>query len=64
MEYYSLKFLIWAVALGALSAVSLPLGSVIGLKSNPRPIFYINSGRIWCRRINCRPDNRTRCANC
>jgi zinc transporter ZupT len=39
MEYYSLKFLIWAVALGALSAVSLPLGSVIGLRSNPRPIY-------------------------
>jgi len=42
MEYYSLKFLIWAVTLGALSAVSLPLGSVIGLRSNPRP-FYIST---------------------
>lgn len=42
MEYYSLKFLIWAVGLGALSAVSLPLGSAIGLRSNPRPI-YISS---------------------
>jgi zinc transporter ZupT len=39
MEYYSLKFLIWAVALGALSAVSLPLGSVIGLRTNLRPIY-------------------------
>jgi len=42
MEYYSIKFLIWAVVLGSLSAVSLPLGSVIGLRSNLRPI-YISS---------------------
>ena len=34
-----MKFLIWAVALGALSSVSLPLGSVVGLRSNPRPIY-------------------------
>jgi len=39
MEYYSVKFLIWAVTLGALSAVSLPLGSVIGLRTNLRPIY-------------------------
>ena len=39
MEYYSLKFLIWAVVLGALSSVSLPLGSVVGLRTNPRPIY-------------------------
>jgi len=39
MEYYSIKFLIWAVVLGALSAVSLPLGSVIGLRTNPRPTY-------------------------
>jgi hypothetical protein len=45
MEYYSLKCLIRAVALGGLSAVSLPLVSVVGLRSNPRPIC-INSGRF------------------
>lgn len=29
----------WAVLLGALSAVSLPLGSLVGLHTNPRPLF-------------------------
>lgn len=35
----SLRFLLWAVALGALSAVSLPLGSAVGLLTRPRPIL-------------------------
>jgi CRP-like cAMP-binding protein len=37
LEYISLKFLIWAVSLGALSAVSLPLGSLAALRTKPKP---------------------------
>lgn len=37
MEYFALEYLIWAVVLGAISAVSLPLGSLVGIHSNPRP---------------------------
>ena len=37
MEYFSVQHLIWAIALGAISAVSLPLGSLVGIKTNPRP---------------------------
>ena len=38
MTYASYDFLIWAVALGGLSAVSLPLGSVVGLQATPKPL--------------------------
>jgi CRP-like cAMP-binding protein len=37
LDYLSLKFLIWATTLGALSAISLPLGSLVALRTNPRP---------------------------
>ena len=37
MEYINIEYLIWAIALGAISAVSLPLGSLIGIQTNPRP---------------------------
>lgn len=37
MEYFTLEYLIWAVVLGAISAVSLPLGSLVGIYGNPRP---------------------------
>ena len=37
MEFYSLKYLLWAVALGGISAASLPLGSVVGLRADPKP---------------------------
>lgn len=37
MEAMNHTYLIWAVSLGALSAASLPLGSVVGLQMNPRP---------------------------
>ncbi len=37
MDPFSVKFLIWATALGGLSAVSLPLGSFFGLQTRPRP---------------------------
>ena len=37
MEYFSAQYLIWAVMLGAISAFSLPLGSVVGLNTNFRP---------------------------
>lgn len=37
MDYFTVEYLIWAVALGGISAVSLPLGSLIGLRGNPRP---------------------------
>ena len=36
MDFLTIKYLLWAVALGALSAVSLPLGSAIGLNTRPR----------------------------
>ena len=39
MDYFSWKFLIWATSLGALSAVSLPMGSLAALRTNPRPQF-------------------------
>ena len=35
MDYYSAKYLIWATILGLISAVSLPLGSLIGLQTRP-----------------------------
>jgi zinc transporter ZupT len=37
MEYINIEYMIWAIALGAISAVSLPLGSLVGLQTNPRP---------------------------
>lgn len=37
MDYSSWKFLIWATYLGALSAVSLPMGSLVALRTKPRP---------------------------
>lgn len=39
MDYFSWKFLIWATSLGALSAVSLPMGSLVALRTNPRPQY-------------------------
>ena len=39
MDYFSWQFIIWATALGALSAVSLPMGSLVALRINPRPAF-------------------------
>ena len=39
MDYFTTKYLIWAVVLGAISAVSLPLGAIIGLQTKPRPIY-------------------------
>lgn len=39
LDYYSWKFLIWGTSLGALSAVSLPMGSLVALRTNPRPQF-------------------------
>jgi CRP-like cAMP-binding protein len=38
MDPYAAKYLTWAVALGAISAVSLPLGSILGLQTKPRPL--------------------------
>jgi CRP-like cAMP-binding protein len=37
MEIINIEYLIWATALGAISAVSLPLGSLVGILTNPRP---------------------------
>ena len=39
MEGFSWLYAIWAVLLGALSAVSLPLGSLVGLRTHPRPLY-------------------------
>ena len=36
MDYFTTEYLIWAVALGAISAVSLPLGSFVGVQTKPR----------------------------
>ena len=37
MEYFSGQFLIWAIMLGAISAFSLPLGSLVGLRTKLSP---------------------------
>ena len=37
MEDFSWRYLIWAVSLGALSSVSLPIGSLVSLISRPKP---------------------------
>jgi CRP-like cAMP-binding protein len=37
MDYLSIKYFLWAIALGGLSAVSLPLGSIVGLQTRLRP---------------------------
>lgn len=37
MAYFTIEYLVWAVALGAITAVSLPLGSFVGIYANPRP---------------------------
>jgi zinc transporter ZupT len=37
MEYMTLEYLLWAVALGGISAVSLPLGSMVGISFSFRP---------------------------
>jgi len=39
LDFLSLKYIIWATTLGALSAVSLPLGSLVALRTNPRPQY-------------------------
>ncbi len=39
MENFSTEHLIWAIMLGAISAVSLPLGSAFGLQTKPRAIY-------------------------
>lgn len=39
MDYFSIKYFFWAIALGGLSAVSLPLGSILGLQTKPRPVL-------------------------
>lgn len=39
MDYNTTQYLIWAVLLGTVSAVSLPLGSVLGLQTKPRPVY-------------------------
>jgi CRP-like cAMP-binding protein len=38
MEGISWLYAVWAASLGALSAVSLPLGSLVGLRTTPRPL--------------------------
>ncbi len=37
MEYFSARYIVWAILLWAISAVSLPLGSLVGLRAKPRP---------------------------
>ena len=39
MEYLTVEYLAWAFALGGISALSLPLGSLVGLQANPRPLI-------------------------
>lgn len=36
MDVFTVQYLIWAIALGAISAVSLPMGSLVGLLTTPR----------------------------
>jgi zinc transporter ZupT len=37
MEYFSARYIVWAILLGTISAISLPLGSLVGLRAKPRP---------------------------
>ena len=37
IEYLTVEYLVWAITLGGISALSLPLGSWVGLQANPRP---------------------------
>jgi len=37
MEYLAVEYLVWAITLGGINALSLPLGSWVGLQANPRP---------------------------
>jgi CRP-like cAMP-binding protein len=39
LDYFSWKFFVWATSLGVLSAVSLPLGSLVALRTNLRPQY-------------------------
>jgi len=39
MGHLTTEHLIWAVMLGTVSAVSLPLGSAFGLQTKPRPVY-------------------------
>ncbi|MCZ6872213.1 MAG: hypothetical protein O7G88_01580 [bacterium] len=38
MEHISWTYLMWALGIGALSAVSLPLGSLVGLSTRLQPL--------------------------
>ena len=39
MEYFTGRYLVWAIVLGGISALSLPLGSLVGLKTRLRPAY-------------------------
>ena len=39
MDHLSVRYLMWAITLGALSAMSLPLGSAVGLLTRLKPIL-------------------------
>ena len=39
MEYFNGRFLMWAVALGGISALPLPLGSLVGLNIRLGPVY-------------------------
>ena len=44
MDLLTVKYVLWAVALGTLSAVSLPLGSLVGLRMKlqlPAPLIHL-----------------------
>jgi CRP-like cAMP-binding protein len=36
MDLFSFKYVIWAIAIGGISAVSLPIGSLLGLQTRPK----------------------------
>jgi CRP-like cAMP-binding protein len=39
MDYFNAEYFIWAIALGGISAITLPLGSAVGLQTRPRPVY-------------------------
>ncbi len=39
MDYFTGQYLVWAMALGGVSALSLPLGSLVGLNIRLRPVY-------------------------
>ena len=63
MEYFTLRYLLWAAALGGLSAVSLPLGSAVRPPLAPPAADHIHITGFRRRGPAGGPDGGTRRSN-